>query len=74
MESYGRSFRTSPSSCRPPGSDFGRRLHKVLTEAERDGLIPRHPDVDDIETARLYELTALGRSLGDPERWCLRAP
>lgn len=51
--------------------------HKVLTEtlrrAERDGLISRHLDPGRIETATLYKLTELGRSLDDPlaalERW-----
>jgi DNA-binding HxlR family transcriptional regulator len=44
--------------------------YKVLTEtlrrAERDGLIARHLDGDRIETATLYELTDLGRSLNLP--------
>jgi len=44
--------------------------HKVLTEtlrrAERDGLITRHLDPGRIETATLYELTDLGRSLDAP--------
>jgi DNA-binding HxlR family transcriptional regulator len=44
--------------------------YKVLTEtlrrAERDGLIARHLDGSRIETATLYELTDLGRSLGAP--------
>jgi DNA-binding HxlR family transcriptional regulator len=44
--------------------------HKVLTEslrrAERDGLITRHLDAQHIETATLYELTDLGRSLDEP--------
>lgn len=44
--------------------------HKVLTEtlrkAERDGLITRHLDAEHIETATLYELTELGRSLDEP--------
>lgn len=51
--------------------------HKVLTEtlrrAERDGLITRHLDAEHIETATLYELTDLGRSLDEPlaafDRW-----
>jgi DNA-binding HxlR family transcriptional regulator len=41
--------------------------YKVLTEtlrrAERDGLIARHLDAGRVETATLYELTDLGRSL-----------
>jgi len=41
--------------------------HKVLTEtsrrSERDGLITRHLDDGRVETATLYELTGLGRSL-----------
>jgi DNA-binding HxlR family transcriptional regulator len=41
--------------------------HKVLTDtlrrAERDGLVARHLDPDRVETATLYELTDLGRSL-----------
>jgi len=41
--------------------------HKVLTEtlrrAERDGLIERHLDPGRVETATLYELTDLGRSI-----------
>ncbi len=51
--------------------------HKVLTDtlrrAERDGLITRHLDAEHIETATLYELTPLGRSLDEPQaafnRW-----
>jgi DNA-binding HxlR family transcriptional regulator len=44
--------------------------HKVLTEtlrrSERDGLIARHLDAGRVETATLYELTDLGRSLELP--------
>ena len=44
--------------------------HKVLTEtlrrAERAGLIRRQLDHDRIETATLYQLTELGRSLELP--------
>ena len=44
--------------------------YKVLTEtlrrAERDGLIVRHLDGERIETATLYQLTDLGRSLDVP--------
>lgn len=44
--------------------------YKVLTEtlrrAERDGLVVRHLDDGRIETATLYELTALARSLNAP--------
>lgn len=44
--------------------------YKVLTEtlrrAERDGLVARHLDGERIETATLYELTDLGRSLDAP--------
>lgn len=51
--------------------------HKVLTDtlrrAERDGLISRHLDNSRVETATLYELTDLGRSLNAPlaamEEW-----
>lgn len=51
--------------------------NKVLTEtlrrAERDGLVTRHLDGGRIETATLYELTVLGRSLDQPisalDRW-----
>jgi len=51
--------------------------HKVLTEtlrrAERDGLVTRHLDPGRVETATLYQLTELGRSLNEPfdvlERW-----
>jgi DNA-binding HxlR family transcriptional regulator len=51
--------------------------HKVLTDtlrrAERDGLIVRHLDPGRVETATLYRLTDLGRSLDEPlvvlERW-----
>jgi DNA-binding HxlR family transcriptional regulator len=61
-------------------ADGGRRyreLHraldgisrKVLTDtlrrAERDGLISRHLDPKRVETATLYELTDLGRSLDE---------
>jgi DNA-binding HxlR family transcriptional regulator len=44
--------------------------NKVLTDtlrrAERDGLIGRHLDPNRVETATLYELTDLGRSLSAP--------
>jgi len=44
--------------------------HKVLTEtlrrAERDGLVVRHLDPGRVETATIYELTDLGRSLNEP--------
>jgi DNA-binding HxlR family transcriptional regulator len=44
--------------------------HKVLTDtlrrAERDGLIARQLDPSRIDTATLYQLTDLGRSLNDP--------
>jgi len=44
--------------------------HKVLTDtlrrAERDGLITRHVDPGRVETATLYQLTELGRSLDEP--------
>lgn len=44
--------------------------YKVLTEtlrrAERDGLITRRLDGGRVETATLYELTDLGRSLDQP--------
>ncbi|MGO8887414.1 MAG: winged helix-turn-helix transcriptional regulator [Streptosporangiaceae bacterium] len=44
--------------------------HKVLTDtlrrAERDGLISRHLDSGRMDTATLYELTDLGRSLDEP--------
>ena len=51
--------------------------HKVLTDtlrrAERDGLVVRHLDPGRVETAILYRLTELGRSLADTlaalERW-----
>jgi DNA-binding HxlR family transcriptional regulator len=51
--------------------------HKVLTDtlrrAERDGLVIRHLDPGRVETATLYHLTDLGRSLAEPlaglERW-----
>ncbi|MGC9960580.1 MAG: helix-turn-helix domain-containing protein [Acidimicrobiales bacterium] len=44
--------------------------HKVLTDtlrrAERDGLIMRHLDSGRTDTANVYELTDLGRSLEEP--------
>ncbi len=44
--------------------------HKVLTDtlrrAERNGLITRYLDGGRIESATLYELTDLGRSLDEP--------
>ncbi len=51
--------------------------HKVLTDslrrAERDGLVVRHLDPGRVDTATLYKLTELGRSLDEPldilERW-----
>ena len=48
-------------------------LTDTLRRAERDGLIVRHIDPNRTETATLYELTDLGRSLAEPlaalERW-----
>jgi DNA-binding PadR family transcriptional regulator len=47
--------------------------HRYLRRAERDGLIVRHLDPGRVETATLYRLTDLGRSLNEPlvvlERW-----
>ena len=51
--------------------------HKVLTDtlrrAERDGLVVRHLDPSRVDTATVYQLTDLGRSLDRPlsalERW-----
>jgi len=44
--------------------------HKVLTDtlrrAERDGLVARHLDARRVETATLYQLTDIGRSLDEP--------
>lgn len=44
--------------------------HKVLTDTlrrlERDGLVMRHIDATRVETATLYILTDLGRSLSEP--------
>jgi DNA-binding HxlR family transcriptional regulator len=44
--------------------------HKVLTDtlrrSERDGLVRRHVDPARTDTANLYELTDLGRSLEEP--------
>jgi DNA-binding HxlR family transcriptional regulator len=44
--------------------------HKVFTDtrqrAERDGFIMRHLDAGRMDTANLYELTDLGRSLEEP--------
>jgi DNA-binding HxlR family transcriptional regulator len=44
--------------------------HKVLTDtlrrAERDGLVVRQLDPGRVDTATLYELTELGRSLDPP--------
>jgi DNA-binding HxlR family transcriptional regulator len=56
---------------------LGGISHKVLTDtlrrAERDGLISRHLDAGRTDTATLYALTDLGRSLDEPlgalERW-----
>jgi DNA-binding HxlR family transcriptional regulator len=59
--------------------------YKVLTEtlrrAERDGLIVRHLDRSRVETATLYDLTDLGRSLDAPlaamaelSTWLLATP
>ena len=62
-------------------SDGGRRYqeldealdgvsHKVLTDtlrrAERHGLVVRHLDPGRVDTATLYQLTDLGRSLNNP--------
>jgi DNA-binding HxlR family transcriptional regulator len=49
---------------------LGGISHKVLTDtlrrAERDGLVMRHVDAGRVETATLYRLTDLGRSLDEP--------
>jgi hypothetical protein len=48
-------------------------LTDTLGRAERDGLITRHLDAERVDTATLYELTDLGRSLDEPlaalDRW-----
>jgi DNA-binding HxlR family transcriptional regulator len=41
-------------------------LTETLRRAERDGLVTRHLDPGRIETATVYELTDLGRSLDAP--------
>lgn len=43
-----------------------KMLTETLRRAERDGLVARHLDPGRIETATLYELTDLGRSLDVP--------
>lgn len=43
-----------------------KMLAETLRRAERDGLVVRHLDGGRIETATLYELTDLGRSLDAP--------
>jgi DNA-binding HxlR family transcriptional regulator len=47
-------------------------LTETLRREERDGLITRH-DAEHVDTATLYELTDLGRSLDAPlavfDRW-----
>ena len=43
-----------------------KMLTETLRRAERDALIARHLDGGRIETATLYELTDLGRSLDVP--------
>lgn len=51
--------------------------HKVLTETLRrtecDGILTRHVDPGRVETATLYQLTKLGKSLAEPlaalDRW-----
>ena len=56
---------------------LGGISHKVLTDtlrrAERDGLVMRRVDAERVETATLYRLTDLGRSLDEPlaalDRW-----
>jgi DNA-binding HxlR family transcriptional regulator len=56
---------------------IGGISHKVLTDtlrrAERDGLVIRDLDAGRVETATLYRLTDLGRSLDEPlaalDRW-----
>jgi DNA-binding HxlR family transcriptional regulator len=56
---------------------LGGISHKVLTDtlrrAERDGLVMRHLDAGRVETATLYRLTDLARSLDEPlaalDRW-----
>jgi HxlR-like helix-turn-helix len=50
------SWATSPTRCFPSRS----------AGAERDGLIARHLDPCRIETATIYEMTDLGRSLDVP--------
>lgn len=49
---------------------MGGISHKVLTDtlrrAERDGLISRHLDPARVDTATLYQLTDLARSMNEP--------
>lgn len=69
------------TSCRYQGlgDALGAVSHKVLTDtlrrAERDGLVSRHLDPVRLETATVYQLTDLGRSLDEPlmtfERWAI---
>lgn len=47
-----------------------KMLTETLRRAERDGLVSRHLDPSRIETATLYELTALGLSLAAPLSAC----
>ena len=52
---------------------LAQSLTDTLRRAERDGLVVRHLDPGRVETATLYQLTELGRSLDEPlsalERW-----
>lgn len=59
---------------------LGGISHMVLTDtlrrAEREGLVTRHVDAGRVETATLYRLTDVGRSLDGPlaalDRWTPR--
>jgi DNA-binding MarR family transcriptional regulator len=53
------------SSTMPSTASPTKYLTDTLRRAERDGLITRRLDPERIESATLYELTDLGRSLWD---------
>jgi len=70
LEGGGRSYQELDEAL---GGDPHKVLPYTLRRAERDGLVVRRLDPDRVETATLYQLTDLGRSLEEPlaalEQW-----
>jgi len=61
-ETFGSALDVGVTDCQTSGLPHTDTLRR----AERDGLISRHLDPERVETATLYDLTDLGRSIDEP--------